>query len=49
MQVTPRADPGVFTAWVKSITTTSFTYALARTSNSTATMYNLILVTGWLA
>lgn len=47
--VTPRADPGVFTAWLKGVTATSFTYAMARTSNTSATMYNQISVTGWLA
>lgn len=49
VQVTPQADPGVFTAWVKSITTTSFTYAMARTSNTSANMHNQISVMGWLA
>ena len=47
--VAPRADPGVFTAWLKGVTTTSFTYAMARTSNTSATMYNQIIVIGWLA
>lgn len=49
VQITPRADTGVYTAWVKSITKTNFIYALARTNNATATMYNQILVIGWLA
>ena len=49
IQITPRADPGVYTAWVKSISQTGFVYALARTSNASATMYNQIIVIGWLA
>lgn len=49
VNITPRADPGVYTAWIKDVSKTAVTYALARTSNATAVMNNQISVIGWLA
>ena len=49
VSVIARADPGVYTTWVKTVGNKSFTYAMARTSSTSADMHNQIIVIGWLA